>query len=574
MNDDITILPQTGYFPHPQSQDQELLVIVLNGLGEQLGAYQFANAFQIGRSDDNDIKINHDLISRHHLKISLEQANWWLEDLQSTNGVYINQHKITEKQLLQFPITIKIGTANYFLHLSKPTVDATVLLEANAQPETTPSTTEADNELTHSSANLSETNRNSLDSVTNEPQTPLPSTLTAANLKDRLLAGDDTEDMGDRTLFLRKIIREDRQSRSKNYKKLISVLSVLILGISGFLIHQYLALQDAKQLAINMFYDIKAIEVNMSQAELRLDDGVKAMDLALQSIKGEQMKLAQDRLKLEIQNQAEEKQRLQEEREKLKQMKAKYQEYLKTIVTLKINFPTNAEYEKGLMIKVASGFGESELELPDDFTNEVQKYIKLWQSSGRLANALKRMEDNHYDKVVFEALNKQDLPIYLFYLPLQESNFDPLAIGPETRFGFAKGAWQLLSSTASEFGLTIGPLAASKEYDFQDARFDFFQATQAGTRFLKHIYSKQAQASGLLVVASYNYGHNKVTELIAGMPNNPRDRNFWKFIKQYEIPKETYDYVLYIFSAAVIGEDPKHFGFDFNPPVYFAKEAK
>jgi hypothetical protein len=32
-------------------------------------------------------------------------------------------------------------------------------------------------------------------------------------------------------------------------------------------------------------------------------------------------------------------------------------------------------------------------------------------------------------------------------------------------------------------------------------------------------------------------------------------------------PKETYDYVLNIFSAAVIGENPQLFGFDFAPPL-------
>jgi hypothetical protein len=51
------------------------------------------------------------------------------------------------------------------------------------------------------------------------------------------------------------------------------------------------------------------------------------------------------------------------------------------------------------------------------------------------------------------------------------------------------------------------------------------------------------------------------------MPNNPKERNFWRFVTQYKIPDETYQYVLYIFSAAVIGEDPKYFGFNFQSPI-------
>ena len=51
------------------------------------------------------------------------------------------------------------------------------------------------------------------------------------------------------------------------------------------------------------------------------------------------------------------------------------------------------------------------------------------------------------------------------------------------------------------------------------------------------------------------------------MPANPRERNFWKLLQHGDIPKETYDYVLHIVSAAVIGEDPALFGFDFEAPL-------
>jgi soluble lytic murein transglycosylase-like protein len=184
-----------------------------------------------------------------------------------------------------------------------------------------------------------------------------------------------------------------------------------------------------------------------------------------------------------------------------------------------------------------------------------------------MQQVMELLEKNNYAPEVISALEKEGLPLYFMYLPLQESNYNPLAIGPETRYGVAKGAWQFLATTGQEYGLSIGPLADVREYDAQDARFDFKQATRAATKYLKYIYSTEAQASGLLVMASYNYGHNRVKSMIKKMPDNPRDKNFWKFIQQYEIPKETYDYVFYIFSAAVIGEDPKHFGFKFNPPL-------
>ncbi|MGD8699883.1 MAG: hypothetical protein PVJ43_11365, partial [Gemmatimonadales bacterium] len=77
-----------------------------------------------------------------------------------------------------------------------------------------------------------------------------------------------------------------------------------------------------------------------------------------------------------------------------------------------------------------------------------------------------------------------------------------------------------------------------------------------------------AQASGLLVIASYNWGQTRVLRLIRTLPQNPRERNFWQLLTRYRqrIPRETYDYVFSIVSAAVIGENPQLFGFDFDAP--------
>jgi len=110
-------------------------------------------------------------------------------------------------------------------------------------------------------------------------------------------------------------------------------------------------------------------------------------------------------------------------------------------------------------------------------------------------------------------------------------------------------------------------------YDPKDERFDFRKATMAAASYLRDIYTTEAQASGLLVMASYNWGEHRVRKLIQKMPENPRQRNFWELIKKHKIPEETYKYVYYIFSAAVIGENPRLFGFDFDNPLAPAGQA-
>ena len=166
-----------------------------------------------------------------------------------------------------------------------------------------------------------------------------------------------------------------------------------------------------------------------------------------------------------------------------------------------------------------------------------------------------------------KAMLDQQMPPQFFYLALQESNFDRQAVGPKTRFGIAKGAWQFMPTTAREYELRTGPLVEIRQYDPRDERHNFEKSTQAAARYLRFIYSTDAQASGLLVIASYNWGQTRVLNRIRELPANPKERNFWQLLKHYQIPKQTYDYVLNIFSAAVIGQNPQLFGFDFENPL-------
>jgi soluble lytic murein transglycosylase-like protein len=134
--------------------------------------------------------------------------------------------------------------------------------------------------------------------------------------------------------------------------------------------------------------------------------------------------------------------------------------------------------------------------------------------------------------------------------------------------GVPKGLWQLIPSTAEAYGLRLGPLQGERAYDPGDERHDPAKATAAAARYLSDIYNTDAQASGLLVAASYNMGETRMRRLIRSLPESPAERNFWALLTRHrkEIPKETYDYVFRVVSAAVIGADPALFGFTF-PPV-------
>ena len=112
-----------------------------------------------------------------------------------------------------------------------------------------------------------------------------------------------------------------------------------------------------------------------------------------------------------------------------------------------------------------------------------------------------------------------------------------------------------------------GLLYREVKYDPKDERFHFEKATEAAAKYIRDIKNNLAQASGLLVMASYNWNETRIREILPQMPEDPKERNFWQLLKKGNIAQETYDYVLYIFSAAVICQNPNLFGFDFDSPI-------
>jgi len=53
----------------------------------------------VGRKPDNDIVIDNPAISGHHCKVSLEGGTYYVEDLDSTNGTYVNQKRVKKSGL-------------------------------------------------------------------------------------------------------------------------------------------------------------------------------------------------------------------------------------------------------------------------------------------------------------------------------------------------------------------------------------------------------------------------------------------------------------------------------------------
>lgn len=331
---------------------------------------------------------------------------------------------------------------------------------------------------------------------------------------------------GEHTIMVRRAFSRMHNRQRRRYGVVVGAVAVVALAIGAYAFYLHRETSKQRAMAQDMFYAMKSLDVQIA------------------GLQGDQARAA---------------------RQRRKEVERTYDRFLETLHL----YDSKLTPQQRLIMRVARIFGECELNIPPEFETEINNYIQKWRSSARLAKAIRRAREKQYTEVIARELLNAGLPPQFFYLALQESDFEEYVSGPPTRKGIAKGMWQFIPQTAEKYGLKIGPLVDVPRPDPGDDRHHYDRATKAAVRYLKDLYSTDAQASGLLVMACYNWGEDYVLPLVRKMPANPRERNFWKLLTSYrdKLPDETYKYVFYIASAAVIGEDPRLFGFDFDNPL-------
>ena len=84
-------------------------VVVRSSNGKKLGSYRLAEPLQIGRSDGSEIQLDDTYVSSSHARLFPRNGTWFVEDLGSTNGTYLNQQRVTSSSEVHPGDTVKVG---------------------------------------------------------------------------------------------------------------------------------------------------------------------------------------------------------------------------------------------------------------------------------------------------------------------------------------------------------------------------------------------------------------------------------------------------------------------------------
>lgn len=81
--------------------------------------YNVEGSLFVGRSDICNIFLDDDRLSKQHFVIEITKMGCYLEDLQSTNGTFVNGVKITNRRMLLDGDTITAGRETFVFHVPK-----------------------------------------------------------------------------------------------------------------------------------------------------------------------------------------------------------------------------------------------------------------------------------------------------------------------------------------------------------------------------------------------------------------------------------------------------------------------
>jgi hypothetical protein len=94
------VAPLPDVAPRPVSSDEVLARIIVAHGGEHVEERPLRiGRLIIGRTADNDVQIDSKYVSRHHCQITTTPEGSILEDLNSTNGVYVKSKRVRRHHL-------------------------------------------------------------------------------------------------------------------------------------------------------------------------------------------------------------------------------------------------------------------------------------------------------------------------------------------------------------------------------------------------------------------------------------------------------------------------------------------
>ena len=95
--------------PRPESRAPRSLVVRAAD-GRRLAARKLDGPVQIGRGPACDLRLEDAYVSNVHARIFPREGGWYVEDLGSTNGTFVNEERIAAPAPVRAGDRVRVGT--------------------------------------------------------------------------------------------------------------------------------------------------------------------------------------------------------------------------------------------------------------------------------------------------------------------------------------------------------------------------------------------------------------------------------------------------------------------------------
>lgn len=501
-------------------------------------------AISIGRSAQNSIVIHtaEKSVSSHHLIIYKSPERTMVQDLQSTNGTYINEKKIAEQDIVP-GMEIGFGKNGPRLKLIESETElSTKYGDQPGKPDTAGGT--RDDSI---SPFLQKTSKEALQN----DQYPCPGSSTADGTGTKTIKDDTSPTMEfGQKLLEKKIDADDLQKLMKDGKRLERVLEQANIGPTqtDMLRAMYDANRGTRHKWLWLIFAIVIISVAVTSVfAVRAFQYRRVIDKA-QSLKKDieeyDKRIAQVNSDPNA-NKAEIKRLIGELEAREKsfsslQPKIEEDDYGKFY-----SDPLEKDIDR-----ILQEFGESDYHIPREMVDRVKYHIKLY--SGPLHRTISHYLErkDRYFPMIEKTFRDKNLPLELAYIAMLESGFNPMALSSAG----ARGMWQFMPATGNRFKLAI-----SEEVD---ERTDPVKATEAASQYFRELIGMfGSKSSVMLCMAAYNAGEGRIMNALRKIEDPMRNRDFWYIYRMGYLAEETNEYIPRVIALMIISEHPEQYGF-------------
>jgi len=95
--------------PRAKAGKPPQVVVVKDESGKKIATHRLHSTLQVGRADACHIRLDDTYVSNFHAKLYSENGAWYVQDLGSTNGTYLNRQRVSGAVEVQTGDEVRVG---------------------------------------------------------------------------------------------------------------------------------------------------------------------------------------------------------------------------------------------------------------------------------------------------------------------------------------------------------------------------------------------------------------------------------------------------------------------------------